>query len=118
MKRTTNQHLQTLIADLRKHSYTNEASLWKRLADDLAKPSRQRRIVNINHLNRITHENETIVVPGKVLGAGVLNHSITVAAWNFSSTAKEGIEKAKGKCLSLPELMKQNPKAQKVRIIG
>jgi len=120
MKRTgpTNQHLQALIADLKKHSYSANSSLWMRLAEDLAKPTRQRRVVNLNRLNRVTKENEVVVVPGKVLGTGPLQHSLTVAAWDFSDTAKLEIEKAKGKCLTLPELMKKNPKAQKVRIIG
>ncbi|MBS3175669.1 50S ribosomal protein L18e [Candidatus Woesearchaeota archaeon] len=120
MKRTgpTNQHLQALIADLKRQSYAHQVHLWRRLADDLEMPTRQRRVINVNKLNRFTKANEVVVVPGKVLGTGSINHNITVAAWQFSEQAKAEIERAKGKCLSIQDLLKQNPKAQKVRLMG
>ena len=114
----SNIHLQTLIADLKKQAHQNSVSIWKRIAEDLEKPTRQRRVVNVNRLNRVTKANDLVIVPGKVLGTGNLSHNLTIAAWSFSQSAKEEIEKAKGKCLSISELVKQNPKGQKVRIIG
>ena len=57
-----------------------------------------------------------MVVPGKVLGSGTLGHSLTVAAYSFSTSAVEAIKAAKGKTITIPELMKQKPK--KLRIIG
>jgi len=61
---------------------------------------------------------ETVVVPGKVLGAGKIDHPINVAAFAFSDQARLKILKAKGKCLSILELMKKNPKGANVKIIG
>ena len=113
-----NQTLKLLINELRKESSTQKAKIWKRVADDLEKASRSRRIVNISKINRYVKDNETIIVPGKVLGSGMLGKSITVAAFSFSESAKTGISKAKGKCLSISELLKQNPKGKDVRIIG
>lgn len=110
--------MKALIEDLRRESYKQEAGVWKRIANDLAKPSRQRRIVNLGRINRNTKENETVIVPGKVLGSGIMDHSVIIAAFDFSGTARVQIEKAKGTCLSINELMKQNPKAKNVRIIG
>ena len=120
MKRTgpTNENLQQLIAELKKESATIKNGLWNRIAEDLSKSTRQRRIVNLSKLSRYTKTNETIIVPGKVLGAGNIRHSINVAAWSFSQSAKQEIEKAKGKCMTIQELIKQNPKGQNVRIIG
>ena len=43
---------------------------------------------------------------------------IEVAAWKFSKTAREKIEKAGGKCYSIRELVEKNPKGSNVRIIG
>jgi len=114
----TNEHMQSLIQDLRRESYKQEVGLWKRIAQDLAKPSRQRKIVNLSRINRNTKDNETIIVPGKVLGSGELNHSITIAAFDFSGSAKSHIEKAKGSCLSIRDLMKKNPKGKDVRILA
>lgn len=111
-------HTTALIADLKSASHSQKAPLWTRLAKELARPSRQRRVVNLSRLNRFTQANEIIVVPGKVLGSGTLNHSLTVAAQSFSGSAKTAIEQAKGKAITINELLKQSPKGQKVRIIG
>jgi large subunit ribosomal protein L18e len=120
MKRTgpMNPVLQELIQSLRKESTTSQAALWDRVADDLEKPTRQRRVVNISRIARFTKPNETIVIPGKVLGSGALAHSVVVAALAFSDGAKERIEQAKGKALTIEQLLKQKPKAKDLRILG
>lgn len=74
--------------------------------------------MNLSSLDRYTQKNETAVVPGKVLGAGKINHPITVAAFAFSEKAEEKIKAAKGKCLSFFDLVKKNPKGSNVKIIG
>jgi large subunit ribosomal protein L18e len=104
--------------ELRKEGSTQKAGIWSRIAEDLALPTRKRRVVNLSRLNRHTKANETVIVPGKVLGSGMLEHSIVIAAYSFSNGAKERIEQAKGKCISIQELVKQNPKGKDVRIIG
>jgi large subunit ribosomal protein L18e len=43
---------------------------------------------------------------------------VTVAAIGFSSRAKEKIEAAGGKALSISDLMDENPKGSKVRILA
>ena len=120
MKRTgpSNEHMRSLIEDLRKESATQKAGIWSRIAEDLALPTRKRRVVNLSRLNRFTKANETVIVPGKVLGSGMLEHNVVVAAFSFSDGAKERIEQAKGKCITITELVKQNPKGKDVRIIG
>jgi len=114
----TNEHLVALIQSLRKASHTHEAGIWKSIAVELEKPARSRRAVNVSRINRFTKANETVIVPGKVLGAGAIDHSVVVAAFSFSSGAKEQIKKANGKAITIPELLKQNPKGKDVRIIG
>ncbi len=120
MKRTgpTNEHLKTLINELRKESTTQKAAIWDRIADDLGMATRQRRIVNLSKINICTKANEAVVVPGKVLGSGIVDHSVHVAAWAFSESAKKRIEHAKGKCITIKELLKSNPKGKDLRIIG
>lgn len=114
----TNQGTKVLIQELRKESSTRKAALWRRIADDLEKATRSRRIVNVSRLARYTKPNEVIVVPGKVLGSGELNHSITVAALSFSKAAKEQITAAKGKAITIDELLKQTTKPADIKIIG
>ena len=110
----TNQNLVRLIIDLKKLSNSQKVKIWKAVAENLSKPTRKMRKVNIWEINNSTKENETIVVPGKVLGEGELDHNVTVAAYQFSDGAKSKIEKN----MLIEELMIQNPKGSKVRIIG
>lgn len=109
--------LQELITELKKNSIANKVKIWKRLAVDLEKPTRIRREVNIYKIEQYAKPNETIVVPGKVLGTGELTKKVTVAAFNFSDSAYQKI-KAKGQAISIPDLIKNNPKGKKVRILG
>jgi len=114
----TNVYLQNLVQELKKAAAIQKVDLWTRIANDLSAATRQRTEVNVSRINRHTKANETIIVAGKVLGSGALDHNVVVAAWNFSNGAKQQIEKAKGKCVSITELLKQNPKGKDVRIIG
>jgi len=92
--------------------------MWKRVAKDLQKPTRARRIVNLTKINKFSKENDMVVVPGKVLGSGELDHKVTIAAFTFSKQAIEKIEGSKGTIYSLYEFMKKNPKGEKTRILG
>ena len=118
-KRTgpSNPILRGLIRDLRKISASNKVNIWKRVANDLERATRKRRIVNIDRINKYTKDNEVIVVPGKVLGDGELKHKVTVAALRFSTTAESKINKS-GKAILLDAFIKENPKGEGVRIIG
>ena len=120
MKRTgpTNPILQNLIHELKKRSNEQSINLWKRVASDLERSTRQRRVVNLSSISRHTKENEIIVVPGKVLGSGDLQHKVTISAFQFSGGAKEKIEKAGAKIVPLLELSKENPSGKGIRIIG
>jgi large subunit ribosomal protein L18e len=114
----TNPELINLIRLLEKHSRENKASIWRDVAERLAKPKRRRVAVNISRLNRYTEKKETVAVPGKVLGTGEINHPITVAAFSFSVRAREKITASKGKCLPFSDLIKKNPKGSNIKIIG
>ena len=120
MKRTgpTNAILDGLIIELKKRSTEQSVSLWKRIALDLEKPSRQRRVVNLSRINRYTDENDVIIVPGKVLGSGDLSHKLTISAYQFSEQAKDKLEKAGAKIMTLLDLSKEKPSGKKIRIIG
>lgn len=117
--KTSNKHkeLQELISSLKKLSIDKKVNIWKRIAEDLEKPTRQRRIVNVYSLSKHTKENDTIIVPGKVLGTGDLTHKLNVAAYTFSDDAAKKISE-KGKALTIQEIMKQNPEGKNIKIIG
>ncbi|MBT3450522.1 50S ribosomal protein L18e [archaeon] len=118
VKRTgpTNLQLKDLIEEL--NSKSRDCNLWKRVAKDLNKPTRQRRIVNLYKINKCAKDGETILVPGKVLSVGDIDRKVVVAAYQFSDLAKEKILKNNGTIMSISELITKNPEGKKVRILG
>jgi len=119
MKRTgsSNVNLRLLISNLRKLASKEKAPVWKKAADELARPSRQRRVVNLSKIDKYARPGEVVVVLGKVLGNGSLGEKLEVVAFSFSETAKRKISSS-GKATSLKDYLKSNPKGKKVRIIG
>jgi len=115
--RKTNPNLLSLIEGLRAEGYESNVPLWVSLSKRMSKPTRHQCEVNISKINRFTKEGDTIVVPGKVLGSGELDHKVTVAAFKFSDTARNKIDKV-GETMSINELMEKNPKGSNVRIFG
>jgi len=118
VKRTgpMNYQLQQLILELEPKA--RESRLWFRVLEDITKPTRQRRIVNLYKIDKYAQDGETIIVPGKVLSVGEITKKVVVAAMNFSTEAQEKINKAKGKTLTISQLIKENPEGKKVRILG
>lgn len=106
-----------LIVHLKKLSLEKKIPLWKAVARELEKSRRMRREVNLEKINRICRDNETIIVPGKVLALGELYKKVTVAAFSFSDSAYAKINE-KGKAMSIQELLQENPQGSGVRIIG
>lgn len=117
-KKMKHEQLNGLISELKKTASKEKAPLWNRVAVDLEKPTRKRRQVNLSRINRYTKENDFVVVPGKVLATGDLNHKLTIAAYSFSQSAKEKIQNAKGEVLDLAQAIIKNPKGKKAKIIG
>jgi len=109
-----------LIRDLRKKGAADKKhSFWTVLSKKLAKPRRQRPVVNLSKISRYAKKGELVVVPGKVLASGEIKGSYTVAALNFSEIAEEKITKAGGKAISLRDLMNlPASELQRIRILA
>src|SRR5512136_1992891 len=116
-QRKTNPNLVVLIQHLKDASRENEAPVWRDIALRLEGPIRHWAEVNVGKINRYASENEVVVVPGKLLGAGEIEKKVTVAAYRSSGQARDKIVKAGGKSLSIEQLVAQNPKGSNVRIM-
>ena len=119
MKRTgpTNVYLKQLIENLKKKSLESNTPIWKAIAEKLAKSRRRKVEVNLSDIERNTEKNDFVVVPGVVLSPGKLTKPVNVAAWRFSSAAKEKIKKTKGKCFTIEELVEEKSKGTGVKIL-
>ena len=116
LTRKTNPRIVSLILTLKERASLNGAPIWKDVAKRLETPSRNYAAVNVSKINRYTAADDVLLVPGKVLGAGLLDHAITVAALNFSAAAEEQITEAGGRCLSIEEIVEANPRGSGIRI--
>jgi large subunit ribosomal protein L18e len=114
---STDPNTRALINTLKKTSTKHNAGIWKRVAELIARPARKRPIVNVGKIARHTNAGDTIIIPGKVLGAGSLSHSVTVAALNASATAREIIVSAGGTVISIDELLSKAPKGTGIIIL-
>lgn len=114
---TTNQVLFDLIRDLKKTSDKLGVNVYKAVAGKLSSSASQRPQVNLSKINKYAKEGETIIVPGKVLGNGLLTKKVTIISFNVSQGAIEKIQKAGAKYISLKEYISKKPDT-KVRIFG
>ncbi len=114
----SNPQLKELLTELRTAGFSGDKPVYRRILMDLERPTRQRRIVNISRLNRHTEANDVVIIPGKLLSSGELDHQLTVVAFKFSNGAAEKVHAAKGKAVTLTDFIKQNPDLKKVKIIG
>lgn len=118
-KRTgpTNIIVRKTIRELKKAANKNKAPIWDYIAELLNRPTRLRYEVNISKINRHTRPGDVVVVPGKVLGAGKLDHPVTVAAIAFSEQALQKIKAAGGRAIHILHLIEENPRGSNVKII-
>jgi large subunit ribosomal protein L18e len=112
----TNPQLQHLIARLKTVSRQTGARVWADVADRLERPRRSHAEVNLGRIERYAQEDETVIVPGKVLGSGVLRKNVTVAAVDFSASAREKIDRV-GDTVTLDQYVEQNPDGANVRVL-
>ncbi|MFP4403108.1 MAG: 50S ribosomal protein L18e [Candidatus Woesearchaeota archaeon] len=113
----TNTYLKELIINLDKISKDNNIKLWAKIAKDLKKSTRNSKIINLNKINHLTKENDVVVVPGKILGNGELEHKLTIIGLKISSQAKDKLKQSKSEFYLLDEIIQKNPKIKNVRIL-
>ena len=113
----TSPRLTSLVAELKSAARDSGGDVWRDVAERLEKPRRTHAEVNLGRIERYAREEETVVVPGKVLGSGVLQKGLTVAAVDFSRSAETKIRQADGEPIRLEQAIDQNPNGTGVRVI-
>lgn len=106
-----------LIQELESTAEREQSRLWSSVARKLSRSRRRRSEVNLYKINKYTAKGDIVVVPGKVLGDGSIEHEVDVAAYHFTETAEKKISEAGGRVLKIIELMKSNPKGSKIKVI-
>lgn len=114
----TNPRLNNLITELESVARESGADVWTDVADRLAKPRRTHAEVNLGRIERYADEQLTVVVPGKVLGSGMLQKGVRIAAVDFSGSAERKIAAADGTAIQLEDEIAHNPDGNDVQVIG
>jgi len=92
--------------------------VFKEIASILKSARRARPEANLAHLNRIVKDGDVVVVPGKVLGSGVLEHkNVTIGALAWSESVADKAKAAGAKLLSLPQIIEQYPNGSNIRLV-
>ena len=108
----SNFYVRKLIRDL----WKTKIKIWRRISKKLSKSRKNRVSPNLYRINKKTKVNDVVVIPGKVLGMGELDHKVTIACLDCSKSAKGKIEASGSKLLSIEELLEQNPRGSGVKI--
>jgi large subunit ribosomal protein L18e len=108
----SNYYNRKLIREL----WKTKRRIWKKVSKKLSGPRRERVEANLYRINKKTKENDVIVVPGKILGIGEIDHKLTIACLECSKTARKKIETSGSKLLSIEELVERNPEGRDVKV--
>jgi large subunit ribosomal protein L18e len=105
------------ISDLKVAYKKSKAPIWLRLREMMER-SGSKAEVNLSRLSRVTGEGDVVVVPGKILGTGALDHKVTVCAFSISQSAARKIIDAGGTIMGPRKFIEKYPDGNKVKIIG
>jgi large subunit ribosomal protein L18e len=110
--------LESAVWSLRKAHKKSKAPIWKTLENELSGPRKDRREINLAALSKFTKEGDVVVVAGKILGGGEIDHKVTVCAFSFSVAAVKKILSSGGKILFFADLIEKHPDGKGVKILG
>lgn len=117
MSKKTNPQILNLIKDLHGAYEQHKAGIWLTAAKALEAASKSHSVLSLKQLNMLTEKNEKVLVLGKILGTGSLEHALEVYSFCISKSALEGIKKSKGTYGTVEELIKKHPDGSKIKIL-
>ncbi len=107
----------TNVRKLARLLWKTKKPVYQVISKNLMKPRRTHRIeANLHRINKKTKAGDTIIVPGKILGQGDIDHKITIAALSTSKSAMEKLQAAKCEVIGIEALLERNPEGTGVKI--
>jgi len=107
-----------LIEDIKNFNKDKNYKFWNKIVKELSRSRRNSKGVNLWKVNRYTNEGDVVIVPKKLLGDGEITHKVTIAAFQVSESVKQKA-KTNGniRLISIYDLINENPKGSRVKII-
>jgi large subunit ribosomal protein L18e len=114
-----NPLLKSDIIALKKAAKKMEKSrLWKTVAEYLERSRSRRVVVNVGKIAKLTKPGDIVIVPGKVLGGGLIDHKVIVGGFSFSERARLKITAAGGEVLPIKKFIEKYSSYKGVKLIG
>ena len=86
----TNALTEGIVWTLRRAFKKSKAPIWRVLEENLMSPRSNKVEVNINKLASLTKDGDVVIVPGKVLGSGTIDHKLTIVYFlNFEKCSEK-----------------------------
>jgi large subunit ribosomal protein L18e len=84
----------------------------------LARPRRKMIKLNLEEIDKECKEGESILIPGKILGNGMLNKKVRIVAFSASEQAIEKIKGVKSEFITISDELKKNKELKNLRLYG
>ncbi|MGC8572341.1 MAG: 50S ribosomal protein L18e [Candidatus Micrarchaeia archaeon] len=78
------------------------------IIDTIEVSSRKRRAVNLYKINKLTKDNDNIIVPRKVLSIGKLDHKVNIAALEYSDKALKMLKDSGSNIVDVKDMINKN----------
>lgn len=114
-----NPLLKSDLITLKRVSKKREKSrVWKTVAEYLERSRSKRIVVNVGKIAKLTKPGDLVIVPGKVLGSGMIEHKVVVGGFSFSQSARSKIAAAGGEALPIRKFIEVYSSYKGVKLIG
>ncbi len=105
------------IDTLVKVSRENSSVIWRDIAERLSGGNRRYASINVGKINKLSKDGDVIIVPGSVLGTGIISKKVTLSALRISKSAMIKLQKSGSSFKTLKELALENPRIKDPRIM-
>ena len=116
-KKKESNEIADTIDTLVKVSRENSSTMWRDIAERLSGGSRRYASINVGKINRLSNDGDIVIVPGSVLGSGIINKKVTLSALKISKSAMEKLQKSGSSFKPIKQFATENPKVKNPKIL-
>lgn len=91
--------------------------VWSDVAKRLRKPRRVRAEVTLSRLDKVTTENQLVVVPGRIVSTGQVTHKMTVGYFAATKSALVRLKQAGVNALPLSQFLQKHGQEKSIKIV-
>jgi large subunit ribosomal protein L18e len=117
LKKLVDEKLYRIAIMAEKAGRKSNSRFWLAFARELLRNREFRAEINLGQVSRLTSPGETVVIPGKLLGDGEIEHPVRISSISASSSAISKLIKAGGEYVPIERLISENPDGKKLKLL-